>query len=92
MNFWQSIETPDKINVTPIYTDTTGAVKTGEAVNQAGIFGVIFDEDALGYAQVNSWAAVTPFNAKGGYWNTFDHVNFRAIMDMTEKGVLLLLN
>ena len=92
VNFWQSIETPDSINVTPIYTDTTGTVKTGEAVDQAGIFGVIFDEDALGYAQVNSWAAVTPFNAKGGYWNTFDHVNFRAIMDMTEKGVLLLLN
>ena len=92
VNFWQSIETPDKINVTPIYTDTTGAVKTGETVEKAGIFGVIFDEDALGYAQVNSWAAVTPFNAKGGYWNTFDHVNFRAIMDMTEKGVLLLLD
>lgn len=92
VNFWQSIETPDKINVTPIYTGTDGAVKTGEAVEQAGIFGVIFDEDALGYAQVNNWAAVTPFNAKGGYWNMFDHVNFRAIMDMTEKGVLLLLN
>lgn len=92
VNFWQSIETPDSINVTPIYTGTDGAVKTGEAVEQAGIFGVIFDEDALGYAPVNSWAAVTPFNAKGGYWNTFDHVNFRAIMDMTEKGVLLLLD
>lgn len=92
VNFWQSIETPDSINVTPVYTDTTGTAKTGEAVEQAGIFGVIFDEEALGYAQVNSWAAVTPFNAKGGYWNTFDHVNFRAIMDMTEKGVLLLLD
>ena len=92
VNFWQSIETPDSINVKPIYTGTDGSVTTGNAVEQAGIFGVIFDEEALGYAQVNNWAAVTPFNAKGGYWNTFDHVNFRAIMDMTEKGVLLLLN
>ena len=92
VNFWQSIETPDSINVTPVYTDTTGTAKTGDAVEQAGIFGVIFDEEALGYAQVNNWAAVTPFNAKGGYWNTYDHVNFRAIMDMTEKGVLLLLD
>lgn len=92
VNFWQSIETPDSINVTPVYTDTTGTAKTGDAVEQAGIFGVIFDEEALGYAQVNNWAAVTPFNAKSGYWNTYDHVNFRAIMDMTEKGVLLLLD
>ena len=92
VNFWQSIETPDSINVTPVYTSTTGLATTGEKVEQAGIFGVIFDEDALGYAQVNNWAAVTPFNAKGGYWNTYDHVNFRAIMDMSEKGVLLLLD
>lgn len=92
VNFWQSIETPDSISVTPVYTNTTGTATTGEAVEQAGIFGVIFDEDALGYAQVNNWAAVTPFNAKGGYWNTYDHVNFRAIMDMSEKGVLLLLD
>lgn len=92
VNFWQSIETPDSISVTPVYTSTTGIATTGEAVEQAGIFGVIFDEEALGYAQVNNWAAVTPFNAKGGYWNTYDHVNFRAIMDMSEKGVLLLLD
>lgn len=92
VNFWQSIETPDSINVTPVYTSSTGIATTGEAVEQAGIFGVIFDEEALGYAQVNNWAAVTPFNAKGGYWNTYDHVNFRAIMDMSEKGVLLLLD
>lgn len=92
VNFWQSIETPDSISVTPVYTSTAGTATTGEAVEQAGIFGVIFDEEALGYAQVNNWAAVTPFNAKGGYWNTYDHVNFRAIMDMSEKGVLLLLD
>lgn len=92
VNFWQSIETPDSISVTPVYTNTTGTATTGEAVEQAGIFGVIFDEEALGYSQVSNWAAVTPFNAKGGYWNTYDHVNFRAIMDMSEKGVLLLLD
>lgn len=92
VNFWQSIETPDSINITPVYTSTTGIATTGEKVEKAGIFGVIFDEEALGYAQVNNWAAVTPFNAKGGYWNTYDHVNFRAIMDMSEKGVLLLLD
>lgn len=92
VNFWQSIEAPDSINITPVYTSTTGIATTGENVQKAGIFGVIFDEEALGYAQVNNWAAVTPFNAKGGYWNTYDHANFRTIMDMSEKGVLLLLD
>lgn len=93
VNFWQSIETPDSISATAIYTKTDGTVATGAAnKEQAGIFGVIFDEDALGYAQVNAWNSLTPFNPVGGYWNDVDHANFRTLMDMTEKGVLLLLD
>ena len=93
VNFWQSIETPDSISATATYTKTDGTVATGAAnKEQAGIFGVIFDDDALGYAQVNAWNSLTPFNPVGGYWNDVDHVNFRTLMDMTEKGVLLLLD
>ena len=99
VNFWQSIETPDSISVNPTYTKTDGTITTNTAVEdasagieQAGVFGLIFDEDALGYAQVNAWNHLTPFNAKGGYWNDFDHVNFRTIQDMTEKGLILLLD
>lgn len=98
VNYWQSIETPDSISVDPVYTTTTGAIatKTGQSgsagIEQAGIFGLLFDEDALGYAQVNAWNQLTPFNAKGGYWNDFDHVSFRTIQDMTEKGIILLLD
>lgn len=98
VTFWQSIETPDSISVNPVYTGTDGSVKTkvgdsaSAGIEQAGIFGIMFDEDALGYAQVNAWNQLTPFNAKGGYWNDFDHVNFRTMQDMTEKGVILLLD
>lgn len=93
VTFWQSIETPDSISIKPTYTNTSGAVVTAQSeTEQAGIFGVIFDEDALGYAQVNAWNALTPFNVAGGYWNDYDHVNFRTRMDMTEKGLVLLLD
>ena len=93
VNFWQSIERPDSIIATATYTKTDGTIATGEAAqNKSGIFGVIFDEDALGYAQVNAWNSLTPFNPVGGYWNDVDHVNFRTLMDMTEKGVVLLLD
>ena len=98
VNFWQAIDTPDSISVNPVYTNTKGELTTkpgneGTAgVEQVGIFGLMFDEDALGYAQVNAWNQLTPFNAKGGYWNDFDHVNFRTMQDMTEKGLILLLD
>lgn len=93
VNFWQSIDSPMSIKATATYTKADGTVATGASVKeQTGIFGVIFDEDALGYAQVNAWNSLTPFNPVGGYWNDVDHVNFRTIQDMTEKGVVLLLD
>lgn len=93
VNFWQSIDDPALIIATATYTKTDGTVATGAAQKeQNDIFGVIFDDDALGYAQVNAWNSLTPFNPVGGYWNDVDHVNFRTIQDMTEKGVVLLLD
>ena len=93
VNFWQSIDDPETINAPATYTKTDGTVGTGKKVTiQGKVFGVIFDEDALGYAQVNAWNSLTPFNPVGGYWNDVDHVNFKTLMDMTEKGVVLLLD
>lgn len=93
VNFWQAMESPSAISATATYTKTDGTVATGVANKEHdAVFGVIFDENALGYAQVNAWNSLTPFNPVGGYWNDVDHVNFRTLMDMTEKGVLLLLD
>lgn len=93
VTYWQSIETPDKIAIKPVYTGTDGIVKNAtQNVEQAGIFGVIHDIDAMGYAIVNEWSAVTPLNINGGYWNEAYHSTFKTLSDMTEKGVVLLLN
>jgi hypothetical protein len=92
VDFWQSIDSPDEIDVTPVYTDTLGAVKTGSAVQQTGVFGILHDRDALGFSMVNSWSAVTPLNIDGGYWNESYHARIKTIQDNTEKAVVLLLD
>lgn len=92
VTFWQSIETPDSISITPVYTDTTGAQKTGEAKEQAHIFGIMYDEDAMGYSVVNNWSATSPFNIDGGYWNIADHADFKSLFDMTEKMVVFIFD
>lgn len=93
VDFWQSIDTPDSINVTPVYTDAVGAVKTASAaVTKTGVFGILHDRDALGYSMVNSWSAVTPLNIDGGYWNESYHARIKTIQDNTEKAVVLLLD
>lgn len=92
VNFWQSIDKPDEINVQPVYLQADGTLKTGEALNKANIFGVIFDEEAAGYTVVNQWSAPTPFNVKGGYSNIFWHFTDRYWNDFTENGIVLLLD
>ena len=93
VDFWQSIDSPDEIDVTPVYTDTNGLVATaGSAVQQTGVFGILHDKDALGFSMVNSWSAVTPLNIDGGYWNESYHARIKTIQDNTEKAVVLLLD
>lgn len=91
VNFWQSIKTPGSINVTPAYTDSTGAVVKGEAVNKP-ILAVLFDEEAAGYTVVNQWTQNTPVNAAGGYYNTYWHFTDRYWNDFTENHVVFVLD
>lgn len=93
VNFWQSIDKPDEINVQPVYLQADGTLKSDHLpLNQKGIFGVMFDEEAAGYTVVNQWSAPTPFNSKGGYSNIFWHFTDRYWNDFTENGIVLLLD
>jgi hypothetical protein len=93
VNFWQNIDKPADIDIKPIYMDKTGALKQpADSIEETHLFGVIFDEEALGYTTVNSWSAPTPFNARGGYHNIFWHYTDRYWNDFTENGVVLLLD
>lgn len=93
VNFWQSLDTPDSINVKPTYLDKTGNLKTPtEAITQSNIFGVIFDKETLGYTTVNQWSGTSPFNQRGGYQNVWFHFTDRYWNDFTENGVVLLLD
>ena len=92
VNYWQSIETPMSIDVTPNYLDADGTIKTGAEQNIENLVGVIFDREALGYTVMNEWSATTPLNASGGYWNTFYHFLMKWWVDYSEKGIILLLD
>ena len=92
VNYWQSIDTPMAIDVTPSYLDTDGSIKTGAEQNITNLVGVIFDREALGYTVMNEWSATTPLNASGGYWNTFYHFLMKWWVDYSEKGIILLLD
>lgn len=92
VSYWQSIDSPDGIRVKPAYLQAGGTVKIEtEELAQADIFGVLFDEEAVGITSCGEWSAPSPFNARGGYSNIFWHFNDRYFNDFTENGVVFLL-
>ena len=93
LNFWQSIDTPDGINVVPGYINAAGAATVhGSAVTFTGLFGILMDEEAGGYATVKSTLKPAPYNAAGDYQNFFLKEYNKIYMDNTEKIILLVLD
>lgn len=92
VNFWQSIDKPDTINIQANYINASGdAVNMDSAEELTGVFGLMFDEEAIGQTTTNRSADVTPYNAGGKYWNTFWHFTERYWNDLTENGVLFIV-
>ena len=92
VNFWQAIQNPDTVSVTPVYIDNTGAVVTGTAQVVSPIVGVMFDRDAIGYNIYQDSLETSPYNADGQYYNLFHHVRVQLQNDFTEKALVLMLD
>ena len=93
VNFWQSIDTPDGIHVQSAYLTPNGSVAFDtEAVAVSNIFGVLFDEEAVGITTCGQWSGASRFNARGGYTNFWYHFNDRYYNDFTENCVVFLLD
>ena len=92
INFWQGIDTPDKIIVKPTYTNTSGVATVGSAVTKTGVFALLFDEDAMGWAMIHERVIPTPVNGRGEYRNMWYHMRLSCFSDNTEKGVVFLLD
>lgn len=93
VGFWQNIDAPDGIHVKASYMNNLGnIVADAEGTATSNIFGVLFDEEAVGITTYGEWSAPSPFNARGGYSNIFWHFNDRYYNDFTENGVVFLLD
>ena len=92
VNYWQSIESPDKIKSDPCYLKNDGTIDKGATTETAHVMGVMMDEDAAGYTVCNEWVGVTPMNAKGGYVNTFYNFRIKYWNDFTENAVVFVLD
>lgn len=92
VGYWQAIQNPDEIQVTPVYTDASGAPATGAAQTLSEIIGVVFDRNAVGYNIYEDSMDNSPYNARGNYYNIWYRVRIQYQVDVSEKGFVLALD
>ena len=97
VNYWQNIDNPLSISVYESYLAADGTIHVNEASSATPtktdvLFGVIFDEEAVGVTTKDDTLLATPVNARGKYTNLWWSANYRWWNDFTENGVVLLLD
>lgn len=93
VDFFQSAQTPDAINLIPAYIDASGQqVSTATAQNVENIFALLCDRDAMGVNFYDQSVEVSPYEAAGQYYNYWYHDAHRYYNDNTENAVLFLLD
>lgn len=93
VNFWQAVDTPDTINVTPSYLQADGTITTpSDAVSVPKVFALLCDEESCGMTVCNEWSATSPLNISGGYYNVAWHFTDRFWNDFTENAVVFTMD
>ena len=92
LNFFQSIDAPDSVNVTPAYIGADGNVVAATAQEVTDIFALLADRDAMGVNFYDQSVDVSPYEAAGKYYNYWYHDAHRYYNDVTENAVLFLLD
>lgn len=97
--YWQG-EYEMSDDPTPVRVDVRDTIKVtvddGEGgtddVTVSGIMGFIFDKYALGAHRSEEETLTTPINARGRYYNTFHFAEQLWFNDLSENGVVFLLD
>lgn len=96
VNYWQSIETPDTINVRPSWIAADGTIAKLKSddpnLEISSVFGVLFDVEAAGHTIFNERMDATPLNCAGLYTNLWWHYLSRWYNDFSENAVVFLMD
>lgn len=92
ITFWQSPEAPADIQAIASYTGANGLITTDEqSTTVSDVVAVLYDEEAMGHTIVHDISRVSPYNARGDYYNQFWKWTDRYWADLTENAVVLTL-
>lgn len=90
--FWQSPAAIGTVEGTYRTISSTGAVVNNASKQVENVLGLLFDEDFMGLAAINSWSGAEPYNVRYGFQNFWTHQTYRSIQDHTENALLITLS
>lgn len=92
VNYWQAIQSPLDISVTPSLIDTDAKQIVGDPQELENVIGVIMDRDAVSYNIYQDTLEASPYNPKTETYNLIHKSRVQYSNDFTEKGVIFLLD
>lgn len=92
VNYWINPDEPMQIQIAPTYLQPSGLLTTGANTIVNNVFGVIFDEEAMGITIQRESTKTTPPNARCDYYNIWWKWFVRYWNDFTENAVVLLMD
>lgn len=92
VTYWQDINSPSAIHITPAVTNTTsGEQETGAEVNLPYVIGILYDVDGMMSDYQLEDAASTPFEARKRYTNIWYSFARNGINDNTENSIIFYM-
>lgn len=92
VNFWQALENPDQIAITAnVLKDDGTCEATAAPVEESGIIGVLFDDEALGISVIDEGVR-SIYNPDARYYNNIYNWTARWHNDQTENFITLVLD
>lgn len=96
VDYWQSIDSPTSISVTPAVTDTAAGATYGTQIVGSNValdyvLGCLYDVDSVMTDYQFEGANATPIEARHRYHNLYWHFSKNSLSDPTENFVLFYL-
>lgn len=92
VDYWQSIDDPAGVQVTPNYINAAGEEVNSQASTGVNhVFGVLFDDDAIGSTIIDTRSG-SIYNPRGAYFNLWLKWTRKYYMDLTENAVVLIMD
>jgi hypothetical protein len=90
--FWQAIDTPDEIAITPNVLQADGTVvQADDPIESSDVIGMMFDRETCGITTINEGVR-SIYNPRGRYFNNWYNWRIRSYNDLTENALVIMLD